>query len=236
MEILETMRIGTLHPEDVLKAKKDSKLNENDPYVRDPLLAPVMTYHQRKPINAEPPAFLLTDSWVTPSSLWFVRNHHPIPYLDSSNYSLAIQSENEADRKDLGTLSLSDLRTRFKPHSIVATLQCGGNRRAEMNELGHTNGSPWKVSAISTAQWKGALLRDVLKSWDINEDNAEEQGFKHVQFLSADGLEASIPIRKALSRHGDVILAYEMNGEALPAKHGFPIRVSYYAFFLIDYI
>ena len=28
-----------------------------------------------------------------------------------------------------------------------------------------------------------------------------------------------------MSKRGDVILAYEMNGEAIPRDHGFPIRV-----------
>ena len=38
-------------------------------------------------------------------------------------------------------------------------------------------------------------------------------------------MQASIPIEKALSPYGDVLLAYEMNGEALPNEHGAPVRV-----------
>lgn len=36
---------------------------------------------------------------------------------------------------------------------------------------------------------------------------------------------ASVPIEKAMDPRGDVILAYEMNGETLPRDHGFPVRV-----------
>lgn len=36
---------------------------------------------------------------------------------------------------------------------------------------------------------------------------------------------ASIPIEKALNPAGDVILAYEMNGEPIPRDHGYPLRV-----------
>lgn len=36
---------------------------------------------------------------------------------------------------------------------------------------------------------------------------------------------SSIPIEKALDLHGDVILAYEMNGEPIPRDHGYPVRV-----------
>ena len=35
----------------------------------------------------------------------------------------------------------------------------------------------------------------------------------------------SIPVEKAISEDGDVLLAYEMNGEPLPRDHGFPVRV-----------
>ena len=53
---------------------------------------------------------------------------------------------------------------------------------------------------------------------------------KHVQFegydKGADGSPygASIPISKAFTPYGDVLLAYEMNGETLPRDHGYPIR------------
>lgn len=36
---------------------------------------------------------------------------------------------------------------------------------------------------------------------------------------------ASVPIEKAMDQKGDVILAYEMNGEPLPKDHGYPVRV-----------
>lgn len=37
--------------------------------------------------------------------------------------------------------------------------------------------------------------------------------------------EASIPLAKAMDPRGDVILAYEMNGQPLSRDHGFPVRV-----------
>lgn len=35
----------------------------------------------------------------------------------------------------------------------------------------------------------------------------------------------SIPFFKAIDKYGDVILAYEMNGQPLPRDHGYPVRV-----------
>ncbi len=36
---------------------------------------------------------------------------------------------------------------------------------------------------------------------------------------------ASIPLAKAMDPRGDVLLAYEMNGEPLTRDHGYPVRV-----------
>lgn len=36
---------------------------------------------------------------------------------------------------------------------------------------------------------------------------------------------ASIPLAKAMDERGDVILAYEMNGQPLSRDHGFPVRI-----------
>src|SRR5207245_9606580 len=44
-----------------------------------------------------------------------------------------------------------------------------------------------------------------------------------VAFRCADGYSESIPVADAM--HPTTLLAYEMNGEPLPAKHGFPVRL-----------
>lgn len=36
---------------------------------------------------------------------------------------------------------------------------------------------------------------------------------------------ASIPIEKGMDPRGDVLLAYEMNGQPLSRDHGYPVRV-----------
>lgn len=53
----------------------------------------------------------------------------------------------------------------------------------------------------------------------------------HIHFYGHDKDEsgtpyaASIPVSKALSEAGDVLLAWEMNGQPLPRDHGGPLRV-----------
>ena len=44
-------------------------------------------------------------------------------------------------------LSLKDLKTKFKRHTISATLQCAGNRRTEMQKLKDIKGTTWAAGA-----------------------------------------------------------------------------------------
>ena len=107
----------------------------------------------------------------------------------------------------------------------MATVQCGGNRRGELNAVRKTSGNARGCGAISTAEWTGVRLRDVFAARGLGSaDAAAAAGVRHVQFEGDDGVKASVPVEKALSSHGDVLLAYEMNGEPLPADHGYPLR------------
>jgi sulfite oxidase len=235
-ELLQSMRVGDLHPDDIHKSDAAGNGDSGNPYSKDPVLSPVMKFYGKQPINAEPPGFLLTDSWITPVDIWFVRNHHPVPEIsDIKNYTVDVVFATDLLKQDtknlLTSLTLEDLKSKFPKTSVISSLQCGGNRRAAMTALERTNGSSWEISAISTAKWTGVKLRDVLYSLGItedslygDEDNENKPLIKHVHFVSADGLEASIPVRKALSRFGDVLLAYEMNDEELTRKHGYPLR------------
>lgn len=230
-EILAPLRVGTLHPDDVLDSKKN--IDSSDPFSSDPAMSPVLKTLLDKPAMAETPATLLTQSWLTPNDLWFVRNHHPVPFIKEDDYRLTVSAP------EIGlapvTLTLADLRNKFKKHKVVCSLQCGGNRRAELSEVEPTLGISWGIGAIATAEWGGVLLVDVL-DWALSETGGlnksiknvseiEEAGLGHVQFAAAEGLVASIPFHKLNGKDGgDVLLAYEMNGEALPRMHGFPVR------------
>jgi len=70
---------------------------------------------------------------------------------------------------------------------------------------------------ISNAKWKGIRLRDLLEQAQVRE------GVIDIKFTCADGYTESIPLEKAMEP--TVLLAYEMNGEQLPSKHGSPLRL-----------
>ncbi|CAE8594242.1 unnamed protein product, partial [Polarella glacialis] len=123
-------------------------------------------------------------------------------------------------------LSLEDLKARFLKREVTATLQCGGNRRSELDAIQKTGGIPWGFGAMSTATFGGVYLREVLQHCaGLSLESVDSFGVKHVVFIGQDDMQASIPIEKALSPYGDVLVAYEMNGEPLPEEHGAPVRL-----------
>ena len=98
---------------------EEAQLDASDPYAADPPPHPALLLRARKPCTAETPRGLLTDSWITPADLWYIRSHHPVPTVDPTSYRL------EVSGPGLKTLSLSleDLKTKFPRRRVVATTQ-----------------------------------------------------------------------------------------------------------------
>ena len=181
-----------------------------------------MIVHDRQPFNAESPLRVLRQSFVTPRDLFYARNHGSIPY-PPEDYRLTIRGLVEEGL----SISLGELRDGFPKRRVVAAMQCAGNRRDGLMQFADTPGeTPWGAGAIGNAAWTGASLGEVLAAAGVGE------GARHVAFTGLDEVEgedgsfnygSSIPLEKALGP--EVLLAYEMNGEPLPAEHGYPLRV-----------
>lgn len=72
-------------------------------------------------------------------------------------------------------------------------------------------------SLISTAEWRGVPLAFLLGQAGV------QLGAVDVILRASDDYSESIPIAKAMEPGS--MLAYEMNGQALPRAHGFPLRL-----------
>jgi sulfite oxidase len=219
-DILEEYRIGEIDPRDLVNGQVKSDDIE-DPFVNDPARDPSLYQHTEKPCNAETPREALS-SFITPNEKFYVRNHMWVPGVDEQSHSLTVELPDGTEK----AYSLADLKTKFQPFNITATLQCTGNRRKHMSEGARaTNGLLWDVGAISNAVWTGVRLKDVLRDAGFDIDHEGSADMKHVQFVGAEAYGASIPIHKALDPQGDVMLAYSMNDRPLPKDHGYPLRV-----------
>lgn len=218
-DILEQYFIGLVDPRDLVDGKVPQDAIE-DPFKNDPKRDERLVTHTDRPCNAETPEQLL-ETYITPNNLFYVRNHFWVPDTKGDEHRLTV----EMDDGEVVVYTVEELKRRFKPHTVTAILQCSGNRRSHMTkEAFRTNGLQWSIGAIGNAEWTGVRLRDVLKDAGLDVDNPPED-VKHAVFQGAEAYGASIPIDKATDRRGDVLLAYEMNGEPLPHDHGYPLRV-----------
>ena len=223
-EALEKMRIGNLRQEDV-ETNRKQMADTSDPFANSPKRHPALIVNQQKPFNAETPLSILGDSFLTPQDLMYVRSHLPVPDVDPAEYKLEIEG---LGCKNIN-LSLEDLKTKFPKTTIVATIQCGGNRRLEMKSRKNLKGLNWRGGAIGNGEWTGVRLVDVLAEAGFDENKTP--GARHVIFEGLDHgpdmehFSASIPIEKAADPRGDVLLAYEYNGEPISRDHGYPVRV-----------
>ncbi len=185
---------------------------------------PDMIVHSEHPYNAEPPLHRLRAAMVTAQADFYVRSHGNVPHIDEAEHRLRVCGRVATPLN----LSMQDLRQRFPERTVVAVMQCAGNRRVDMQSVRPTSGDPWAPGAIGNAAWTGVALADVLQAAAVDKDAALHVAFEACDDVDMPGEDrfrygASIPMAKAMSP--DVLLAYAMNGEMLASEHGFPLRV-----------
>ena len=176
---------------------------------------------EQEPLNLEMP-FSRLDGFITPNELFYVRGHFPIPEISANDWRLKIEGEVEAPFE----LSYADLR-KMEARTIAATLECAGNNRIFLEPK--AKGVQWGLGAVGNANWTGVPLSAVLERAKVKPgaievilDGADEGEVDKTPTPSGKiSFCRSLPLDKA---RGDVLLAYEMNGEKLSATHGFPLR------------
>jgi DMSO/TMAO reductase YedYZ molybdopterin-dependent catalytic subunit len=120
------------------------------------------------------------------------------PRIDGRSWRLKVEGLVERPL----ALSLDDIRA-MPRQTQALTLSCISN--------------PVGGDLIGTGFWTGTPFKSVLDKAVIKKDVRE------IYIESADGFYESIPLAEALDPR--TLLVYEMNGEPLAAKHGYPLRV-----------
>jgi sulfite oxidase len=170
-----------------------------------------------RPLDAESPIDALR-TFETRNDLAFVRNHHAVPETNAAQWKLIVDGEVKTPL----TLSLKDLRGMDRVRR-VATIECAGNGRGRF-ELPSTSGVQWGLGAVSNATWTGVPLAAVLERAGVHMAALHfwMEGLDRSPLDAAPKFLRSVPRETAL---GDALLAYEMNGQALPLMHGGPLRL-----------
>ena len=159
--------------------------------------------------------------YLTPESLFFVRNHTSTPAIDASSWRLTVSGSGV--RRPL-TLRYHDL-LRFRSVTTTKFIECAGNGRSFFGSQQGTpaSGSAWRLGAIGVGKWTGVRLSDVLDFARVKRSAVDVQPEGLDAEVGTNGhVRRAIPIEKALD---DVLLVYGLNGKPLPPDHGFPVRV-----------
>src|SRR6059058_4324875 len=107
----------------------------------------------QEPFNAEAPREALAGE-ITPTQLHYVRSNFAVPTHDGT-----LEAGGAVENPT--TLTLDDLRA-MPRYERAVTLECAGNGRLDTRPL--PAGEPWGAYAVSTADWTGVRLSDVLQT------------------------------------------------------------------------
>ncbi len=177
---------------------------------------------QKEPRNLESP-FDQIDSYLTPTELFYIRSHFPIPSLDRATYQLRIDG---AVRHPFA-LSYEELRS-MRSETRVATLECAGNSRVFL--VPQVQGAQWELGAVSNAEWTGVPLRALLERAGLEEDACEivlegaDRGMPKEEPVPPEPISYAWSLPRAKAIQPEVLIAYQMNGRDLSPDHGFPVR------------
>jgi DMSO/TMAO reductase YedYZ molybdopterin-dependent catalytic subunit len=194
----EATPAGTPVPADVLRS-----------FGKDPRLIPQGTTNFETPLA-------LVDGLLTPNELFFIRSNGPISIdiaPDTWRLKVAGVVTNALE------LSLADLQG-MPTRTITAFLECSGNSRGRFPaEPATVDGTKWGNGAIGNAEWTGVPVVEVLNRAGVKPGSVDvvSQGGDFVE------MQRGLPLEVAL--HPDVMLVWQMNGQALPKPNGGPVRL-----------
>ncbi len=153
------------------------------------------------------------DNFITPKDDFYIVSHYPQPEINPETFRLKISGLVGKPRE----YSMDDLRALPRIERTVG-FECGGNQKALLHGLA---GNAW---------WGGVRLASLMDNWDVRPEGTEvvffgaDKGEEEIRRAQVEMQFArSLPLEEA--RRYDVMVAFEMNGEPLPAVHGAPLRL-----------
>jgi DMSO/TMAO reductase YedYZ molybdopterin-dependent catalytic subunit len=158
-------------------------------------------------------------SWVTDNADLYEVTHYTKPAIEAGSVNPRDwKVEFTGEVKSPRTLTLAEIQERPR-HTITATLECGGNG-AGVGFMG----------AIGNIRWTGVRLGPLLDELGFTKRSEEVvfygQDEKMEKVRDNDVRQhfaRSLTLEHA--RRPEVLLAWEMNGQPLEPKHGYPLRL-----------
>jgi DMSO/TMAO reductase YedYZ molybdopterin-dependent catalytic subunit len=158
---------------------------------------------------------------ITPADAFYVR-YHTLPPTDVDLATWRLKIGGQVD-KPLN-LSMADLESQFPAVTVTAVNQCSGNSRGYFSP--RVFGGQWAHGAMGNAEWTGARLRDILTAAGVKQGSVDVtfQGLDRPPLPSVAHFAKSLSVARVM-QDPNVIVAYRINGQALPMLNGFPARL-----------
>ena len=158
------------------------------------------------------------DSWITPNAKFFSIAHFNRPVIEEAAWKLEVDG---LVNKPMA-LTLADIK-QMPRQEVTFTVECSGN-----------TGLPFFNGGIGNARWAGTPLGPVLQAAGVKQAGIEvvfwgtDVGDVELKDMFRDvkmhqNFARSMSLADAMDPN--ILLCYEMNGEALPAANGFPLRL-----------
>jgi DMSO/TMAO reductase YedYZ molybdopterin-dependent catalytic subunit len=160
---------------------------------------------------------ITTENPLTPRDEFFAIGHYGQPEVAPSTYRLQVTGRVDSPME----LSLADIQARPSVE-LVAGYECSGNSGRRVHGL------------ASNGRWTGTRLSDLLTDVGVRQEAREvvffgadhgekEVTFRNQSFKLDQQFARSMSLENAMKP--EPLLVYALNGEPLPPKQGFPLRL-----------
>lgn len=169
-----------------------------------------LTADEKASINFTPLHKL--DGIITPNGVCFERHHGGRAEINPADHRLMINGLVDTPL----VFTMDDIK-RFPRVNRAYFLECAAN-----------GGMEWKGSQLNGCQFTHGMVHNVMYTGVWLKDILAEAGVKpSAKWILPEGADAShmsrsIPLEKAMD---DCMVAFAMNGEALRAEQGYPLRI-----------
>lgn len=203
----------------------------------------LVAYPQKRPLimlTARPPQLetpfsVFNEGLITPNDAFFVRYHwSAIPTsIDAQTYRIKVAGNVNMPLE----LSLAELKKIADPVDLVAVNQCSGNSRGHF--VPRANGGQLSHGAMGNARWTGVPLKKILEKAGLKAGSVQVafNGLDTPPMGDGPDFVKALDIDHALE--GEVMLAWQMNGEDLPMLNGYPVRLivpGYYGTYWVKHV
>jgi sulfite dehydrogenase len=175
------------------------------------------------PTTIETERQALTQHLVTPARILYIRNNLPPPNesIVANPDAWVVAFEGVRNPR---SMRVGDLKKMGK-RDLTMVLQCSGNGRAFFPHK--PSGTQWTVGAAGNVTWTGVPLKAV-----IDQLGGPAAGARFITATGGEELQPGVDPKSILVERSvplgalqDAMLAWDLNGSAIPLAHGGPIRL-----------